>query len=232
MDIIAWMSIILALIVGVYIFFDYYLLKKNFDLFRRVKDFVIGFFLLGWGLILFFSTVGLVINSLDLTNNAILSTCEVEKSNMVVQKRRRFKTTTYYYNSLSYDGYNTTLSLDMLYEPGTQLPIVYSKINPQNAIISDKKKNFVGYLFGRSFSENFFILFALSFTFLIYGGYRVSKLFKSEKALNNLDEEITIPEMAIHQNCQNCGLQYKNTDYNQEADTWYCSGCKQPIQKI
>ena len=133
---------------------------------------------------------------------------------------------------MSYDGYTKTLSLDMLYEPGTQFPIIYSKINPQNAIISDKKKNFAGYLFGKSISENFLILFILSFTCFIYGGYRVSRLFKNKKALNNLDEGITVTETAIHQNCHNCGLQYKNTDYNQEADTWYCSACKQPIQKI
>ena len=232
MDIIAWMTIILALIVGIYILLDHYLLKKNFDLFRRVKNFAIGFFLIGWGLFFIFHTVALVTNALDLTNNAIISTCEVKENKMLVRKGRRSGTRTYYNNTMSYDGYNKTLSLDMLYEPGTQLPIVYSKINPQNAIISDKKKNFVGYLFRRSISENFLILFILSFTCLIYGGYRVSRLFKNEKALNNLHQEKIVTETAIYQNCHNCGLQYKNIDYNQEADTWYCSECKQPIQKI
>jgi hypothetical protein len=180
-------GLILVALVASYLFIDYYLLKKGFDLSRTVKSLAIGLFFIGIGLFLFiYMSIGTVSEALDLSKNGIETIGIVTKSE-TVHKTQRGKKRTYHYSTVNYDGYTDVLSLDQDYSVGSKLSIVYSSMNPKTTMVGKQKAGFIEYCFDDKSVLDLFIIFGLPITFICIGTYNLKGLFPKEAKLDTLE---------------------------------------------
>jgi len=157
------------IIISAFLVFDYYLVGKGYNF----GHFLLSIITFAIFIFCIISGINEINDSKDLAANGKEVWATVIDGDVETKHHRR-KVKTNYINTLLYDGNTKNFKLDRIYKKGSMMKLVYSQINSNNAIITDKKKSFLDYYLHDK-SSLYFLLPIFNFLSCILFGYMFFK---------------------------------------------------------